>query len=265
MKQFRLPLVAIVASLMMVCGCTRNSAGRTRAETEAVTLHVAAASDLQLVLPELIEAYRALAPGVTIVPVPGSSGQLAQQVKAGAPFDLFLAANEAYVRDLATEHYILAGSIRPYAVGSLVVAVRDDLATPFGTLADLTKPGVKRVVIANPETAPYGAAARQALRNAGVWDAIGPKLVIAESVRQALTYVETGDAEAGLVGRAGARASRVRSVEVDPKLYDPLVQALGVVARTEHAEAAEAFARFIVSDAALKVFSTHGFQRPRGK
>jgi molybdate transport system substrate-binding protein len=116
------------------------------------------------------------------------------------------------------------------------------------TLADLARPEVKKVALANPDTAPYGAAAKPALQKAGLWDALGRdrKIAQSETVRQALQYVQTGNAEAGLVGRAIARVPEVRVVEVDPGLYDPIVQSLGIVAQTKQPEAAERFARFVL-------------------
>jgi molybdate transport system substrate-binding protein len=264
LSRLALILTTAIGTNALAVGCARVPVPQYGGTGGEVTLHVAAASDLQVVLPALIDRYRAEAPGVKVVPVFGSSGQLAEQVKAGAPFDLFLAANEAFVKDLATENSIVPASIRPYALGSLVLASRSDLGAPVESPADLTKTAVKTVSIANPDVAPYGAAARQALKKAGLWETLKHKLVTAESVRQALTYVETGDADAGFASKALVNNEKVRAFDVDPSLYDPIVQTLGVVARSEHAEAAEAFARFLVGDASHAVFASHGFKRPGG-
>jgi molybdate transport system substrate-binding protein len=255
--------LAVAAWFGGCSGVDPTEGARPKAEGK-VTLHVAAASDLRAVLPVLIDRYKAKAPGVEVVATFGASGQLAEQVKAGAPFDLFLAANRAFARDLATEHYLDPDSVRPYAVGSLALVVSRDAGagTAVSGLADLAKPEVKKVAIANPKTAPYGFAARQALERAGLWDRIEPKVVIAESVRQALQYVQTGNAEAGLVGRAISDVPEVRSLDIDPALYDPIEQNLGVVARSPNAEAAKAFAAFLVGDEAQGVFAAHGFKRP---
>ena len=109
--------------------------------------------------------------------------------------------------------------------GSLVLAVYHELGDTVGTLDDLTKPEVKKIALANPATAPYGKAGKQALERAGLWDKLQPKIVMAESVGQALIYAQKGDAEAALVGRAIAAVPEIRAVEVDPKLYDPIIQA----------------------------------------
>lgn len=227
-------------------------------------VHVAAASDLRQALQALIRRYRAEAPGVTVVPTFGASGQLAEQIRAGAPFALFLAANEGFVRGLAEEGLIDLDSIRPYAIGSLTLVVSRDAGAPVKSLADLAGPSVKKVAIANPETAPYGAAARQALRRAGLWDTLGPRLVIAESVRQALQFVQTGNAEAGLVGRAISDVPEVSAVAVDPALYDPIVQSLGIVSKAPRTAEARAFARFVLGPLGRETLVTHGLNPPSG-
>jgi molybdate transport system substrate-binding protein len=245
-------------------GCGRSDrVVHTDDVTPSVTVvDVAAASDLQAVLPVLIARCKPVSTGVVVVPTFGASGQLAEQVRAGAPFDLFLAANRAFVRDLAAEGVIDPNSVRDYAVGSLVLVVPRDSGANISGFADLVRPEVKKVAIANPATAPYGAAAKQALQRAGLWDELASKLVIADSVRQALQYVQTGNAEAGLVGRAISGVPEVRSVVVDPLLYDPIVQGLGVVAKSPHRQEAEVFARFLLGDEARKVFEDYGFKRP---
>jgi molybdate transport system substrate-binding protein len=227
-------------------------------------VRVAAASDLQETLPALIERFGAVEPGVEVVPVFGASGQLARQIEGGAPFDVFLSANRDYVERLAAAKVIDRTTVRPYAVGTLVLVVGPATKQPVAGLADLARPEVKVVAIADPETAPYGAAARQALRKAGLWESLGPKLAVAGTVRQALQYVETGNAEVGLVSRSIAGVPGVRVIEIDPATYDPIVQALGVVARTSHRGAAEAFAGFLRSEAGRAVLRSHGFQLPDG-
>ena len=128
--------------------------------------------------------------------------------------------------------FIKPGSVHRYARGSLVLAVYHELGDKVQSLDDLTRPEVKKIALANPAIAPYGKAGKQALESAGLWDQLQPKIVIAESVRQALLYAQKGDAEAALVGRAIANVPEVRSVEVDAQLYDPIIQALGIVAAT---------------------------------
>ena len=227
----------------------------------AEPLRVAAASDLQAALPEVVAAFRA-ASGVTVEASFGPSGQLAEQVRQGAPVDVFLAANRRYVDDLGRSGDLKPDSVRAYAVGSLVLAVRSESTGMVRSLGDLAKPEVKRVAIANPEVAPYGAAAKQALRRAGLWAAVEPKLAVAGSVRQALEAVRAGDAEAGLVGRALVGGEAVAVVDVDASLYDPIVQGMGIVAGSRRPGDAAKFAAFLVGDAGQAILARRGFAPP---
>jgi molybdate transport system substrate-binding protein len=125
-------------------------------------------------------------------------------------------------------------------------------------LPDLTKPEVKHIAIANPELAPYGFAAKQALERAGL-TAVTPKLVQAESIRQALQFVQTGNAEVGLVAHSVADVPEVQRMDLDRTLYDPIVQYLGIVSRTENPEAARKFADFLLGDEGRKLLGSFGF------
>ena len=205
---------------LAIAGCER---------AERAPLRIAAASDLQLALPKLADRFQA-STGIKASLTFGASGQLAEQIKQGAPFDVFLSANEVFVRDLAAGGLIKPGTVQRYARGSLVLAVYRSVEGKVQSLDDLKRPEVKKIALANPAIAPYGKAGKQALQKAGLWDELQPKIVIAGSVRQALLYAQKGDAEAALVGRAIVNVPEVRPVEVDNELYDPIIQALGIVA-----------------------------------
>jgi molybdate transport system substrate-binding protein len=221
-------------------------------------LRIAAATDLQAVLPKLADHFQTRTSIATSL-IFGASGQLAEQIKGGAPFDVFLAANQAYVRGLVDAQLIDADSARPYARGSLVLAVYRDLRAEVSTLKDLTKPAVKKIALANPAFAPYGKAAKQALERAKLWNELEPKFVVAESVRQALVYVQRGDAEAGLVGRAISRVPEIRVFEVDSQLYDPIVQALGVLTASKRLQDARRFAEFVLREEGQGILKEFGF------
>jgi molybdate transport system substrate-binding protein len=222
---------------------------------------VAAASDLQGVLPELMPTFEA-AHAVDVTAVFGASGQLAEQLKQGAPYDVFLSANRVYVQDLAAQGVIEPDTVRAYAQGKLVLVVNRASGVRVQGLADLARPEVKKIAMANPAVAPYGLAARQALERSSLADQVGPKLVQAESVRQALQFVQTGNAEAGLVAHSVSRVSEVQVLALDPGLYDPVIQSLGVVARSPQATAAREFTRFLLGDRGQSILESFGFTRP---
>ena len=226
---------------------------------DAQPLRIAAASDLQRVLPRLIERFQNQTP-TTVTPTLtfDASGQLAEQIKAGAPFDLFLSANVKFVTDLAAAGLVEPASVQPYSRGSLVLCLHRAAGDQVRGLADLSRPEIKRIAIANPEYAPYGVAARQALERAGLWSSLESKIVRTNSVRQAMIYVQNGDAEAALVSHALV-APEVRVIEVDAALYDPLIQALGIVAATKQHDRAGALAQFILGGEGQAILRESGF------
>jgi molybdate transport system substrate-binding protein len=236
---------------LTAAGCDRGP------RTDAQPLRIAAAADLQRVLPRLIERFQNQAATTTTLTI-DASGRLAEQIKAGAPFDLFLSANVKFVSDLAAAGLVEPASVRPYARGSLVLCLHRAAGDQVRGLADLSRPEIKRIAIANPEYAPYGVAARQALERAGLWSSLQSKIVRANSVGQALIYVQNGDAEAALVSQALV-APEIRVIEVDAALYDPLIQALGIVAATNQHDRASALAQFILGGEGQAILRESGF------
>jgi molybdate transport system substrate-binding protein len=222
-------------------------------------LRVAAASDLAAALPALAEGFKRET-GRDVEFVVGASGQLAQQIRQGAPFDMLLSADRKFVERLADEGIVRPDSVRPYARGSLVLVVHR--GTKLTDLRELARPDLKHIALANPDIAPYGRAGKQALERAGLWTELEPKIVRAETVRQALQFVQTGNAEAGLVGRAIAGVPEVSVVAIDTALYDPIIQGMGIVARSRNAESAGAFARFLLGDGGQAILARFGFVPP---
>ncbi len=220
-------------------------------------LVVSAASDLQGAFTEIGAQYEKET-GARVAFNFGSSGLLAQQIAQGAPVDLFAAANRAYVDDLAARGFIFSDTVRVYGRGYIVIWTRDD-ALQIQALADLTRPEIQRVAIANPEHAPYGIAAREALQNAGVWNAVQPKLVFAENVSQTKQYAETKSVDAAIIARSIA-GNAGRSVAIPQELYRPLDQALGVVKNSRQEKAARAFADYITSAAGRAMLARYGFE-----
>lgn len=236
---------------LTAAGCDRGP------HTDAQPLRIAAAADLQRVLPRLIERFEKQTATTTTLTF-DASGRLAEQIKAGAPFDLFLSANMKFVSDLAAARLVEPESVKPYTRGSLVLCLHSAVGEQVRGMADLSRPEIKRIAIANPEYAPYGVAARQALERAGLWSILESKIVRASSVGQALTYVQNGDAEAALVSHALV-APEARFIEVDAGLYDPLIQALGIVAASKQRNRAAALAQFILGDEGQAILRENGF------
>ncbi len=212
----------------------------------------------------MIAAFERATPGITVRPVFGASGNLARQIEQGADFDVFLSANLKLVDGLAHSGQVNPASVQAYAIGTLVLAV--PTKSPVTKPADLTRAEIQHIAIANPVTAPYGTAGKQALERAGIWDAVESKIVTAGTVRQAYQYVESGNADAAFVGRASVAAdSPLKILEVDRSLYEPIVQGLGIVALSKSQTESSAFVAFLMGHEGQAVLSTFGFLPPPEK
>ena len=227
-------------------------------------LVVSAASDLMPSFGELGKLYEQQT-GQPVTFNFAASGQLAQQIDQGAPVDLFASADVALVKDLAARGRVLSDSVQIYARGHIVLWTRADSPLGVKAVQDLLQPEIQHVAIANPEHAPYGRAARQALQAAGVWEAVQPKLVLGENVRQALQYAETGNVDVALVPLSLSLASSGRWTLIPEDLHAPLDQALGVVAGSPRQAEARRFAALITGPQGRSVLGKYGFTLPGEK
>lgn len=254
-------LLRLLAALALLAAC--GPPEREAADGAPDPLLVLAASDLQFALPRVAAAFEERT-GTPVELVLGSTGNLATQVENGAPADVFLAADERFVERLERGGHVVAGSRRVYAVGRLALVWREGVAEPAG-LAELAGDAYRTVAIANPEHAPYGMAAREALRAAGVWDAIQRGLVLGENVGQAMQFVRTGNADAGVVALGVAVGQGGLSYRaVDAALHAPLRQAGAVVRGSRRAEEAAAFLEVLTGPAGQEVLGRYGFEPPGG-
>ena len=221
----------------------------------AAPVHVAAAADLQAAFAEAGAAFTAEG-GPPVAFSFAASGVLARQLAQGAPFDAFAAANEAFVDDAVRAAACDGATKARYAQGHLAVWTRGHGPAP--SIADLAHARFRHVAIANPETAPYGAAAREALGRAGVWDALAPRVVYGESVRQALQLAETGNADAAIVAVSLAVASKGAWVPVDARLHAPLAQTAVACTRGKNAAGGVAFVRWLRTPKARAILARFG-------
>lgn len=224
-------------------------------------LLVSAASNLLLAFEELGQEYLQQT-GTPVVFNFAASGQLAQQIEQGAPVDLFVSADMGYVKDLAAKGRVVPDSVQIYARGRLTIWTRVDSKLDVQTVQDLLKPEVRRLAIANPEHAPYGVVARQALQAAGVWDMIQNKLVLGENVRQTLQYAETGDVDVAIIPLSLSVTSSGHWARVPQDLHAPIDQALAVVADSPRQSAARDFAAFITGPKGRDILSKYGYELP---
>lgn len=245
--------------LMVLLGLAAFGPAEVRGQAPD-TLAVFAAADLAHAFEELAPKFERRT-GVAVTLVFGASASLALQIEHGAPVDLFFAANVGYVDRLISGGTLVAGTRTIYARGRLVLAWPRHGAALF-RLEDLLRPEVRRIAIANPETAPYGLAAKEALEASGLWLKLEPKLVIAENVRQALQYLQTGAVEAGLVGPSVSRVPEVSHIPIEERLHRPIDQAAGVGSRSRLARAGAEFLAFVTGPEGWPVMAENGFTRP---
>jgi len=243
--------------LLGASACTPASASSPRGPN----LTVAAAADLQFAFTDLGRVFEAQT-GSKVTFIFGSSGTLAQQIENGAPVDLFASADEEYVRRLAAKGMVVPGTEQPYAVGRIALVASRASGPPIATLEDLLRPGISHVAIANPEHAPYGLAAKQALESARLWDRLQQKVVYGENVRQALQFVQTGNAEGGIVALSIADVPEVSYTLVDLSLYQPLRQLLVVVKGAKQEGLARQFATLVNGPEGRPVMARYRFLLP---
>jgi molybdate transport system substrate-binding protein len=220
----------------------------------AAEVTVAAASDLATVAKPLSEAFEKKS-GHKVKWINGSSGMIARQIEAGAPYDVFLSADAKIVADLRIRQIVEADTERVFSQGRLAIwspkrAFRMD---------QLAGADVKFIALANPAVAPYGRAAREALEKAGLWQSLQPRIVLAESVLQAYQMASTGNADVALVAMSLVNG-QPNAAAVAANLYTPLVQSAAVPAKAPQAEAGRQFVAFLGSAEAKAILRKGGFQ-----
>jgi molybdate transport system substrate-binding protein len=228
---------------------------------EPAQLLVSAAANLRDACERLGPEFEA-ATGIPVQFNFGATGKLAAQIEQGAPVDLLLAADTAGPSRLEALGLALPGSLAVYARGRLVLWWRTDSGLELQSLKDLVRLEVKRVALADPRLAPYGLAAEQALRAAGIWERLQPKLVFAENVAQALQYAETGNVDTALVALSLCRQAQGRWVAVPAELHQPLDQALVLVRDSPRVREARSFAAFLLGSQGQGILRSFGYEVP---
>jgi molybdate transport system substrate-binding protein len=238
-RRVRLLLVIIPISLWVTA---------FRAQTHP-PVRVAAAADLEPVLPELLVNYQRQS-GEHVEASFASSATLATQIENGAPFDVFLSADMALPERIVRDGFAAPGSTaRPYARGTLVLWTRNQSGLGPLNMQVLQSPQVRSVAIANPQSAPYGRAAMQALTSLALVPTVQPKLRTAENVAQAAQFVSTGNADVGFISLTSALTLMAQGhfVEVPRHAYQPILQGEVALKGGANAKGATAFLKYLHS------------------
>jgi molybdate transport system substrate-binding protein len=225
-------------------------------------VRIAGASDLSAAFAD-VGATFIRQTGITPEFTFGSSGLIAKQISEGMGVDLFASANVKFVDDVIAAGRCSPASKYQYARGRIVVWVKNGTVTPPTSLEDLADPRFAKIAIANPEHAPYGVGARQALEKVGIWAAVEPRLVLGENVRATLQYAQTGNVEAAIVALSLSIGSEGgTALEIAPELHAPLDQALVVCGTGPGAEAGAQFAKILASSDGAATMKKYGFVLP---
>jgi molybdate transport system substrate-binding protein len=210
---------------------------------------------------DLAPVYERSHPGITLNFNFGGSGALEQQIESGAPVDVFFAAALRPIDQLASKGLILADTRRDLLRNQLVLVVPSGNIGP-NSFQELAEAKVKLIALGEPASVPAGDYGRQVLESLHIWKLVQPKVVLAKDVRQVLSYVETGNADAGIVYATDARQSRsVRVTSTAPAgSHAPVVYPVAVVKTSHDATAARALVMFLAGHDAKAVFSRHGFE-----
>ena len=196
----------------------------------------------------------------------GASGLLQKQIETGAPVDVFASAGEKQMDDLQTKGLIISETRRNFAGNALVLIAPDQPRISLRSFADLVRPEIGRVAIGNPRTVPAGQYAEEALRDLKLWDALQPRLVLAENVRQVLDYVTRGEVDAGIVyasDMAGTHGKAVIAAYAPKGSHSPVRYPIAVVKETGNRADAQRFIDFVISSTGQAVLKKYGFVSSR--
>ncbi|ULG74331.1 molybdate ABC transporter substrate-binding protein [Macrococcus brunensis] len=235
----------LALSLLLLAGCSNDK------PAEKAEITVSAAASLKDAL-SVIEKNYEKDYDVDIKFNYGASGSLANQIKAGAPVDLFFSAAQSKVDDLVKAGTVKKENQQTILENKLVIVSKSDVKD----LNSLKQASIKKIAVGTPETVPAGAYAKEALTKADTWQDVQKKIVFTKDVRQALTYVESGNTDAGIVYATDAKGTQLKQTDIQDALHSPITYPLALI---KDNQSSHAFYDYLQSDAAKKVYQSYGF------
>lgn len=249
----------VVYTLLILAGLAGSSC---QSDSNQTPLRIATAANMQYATLVITQAFTEET-GIPCEMIVGSSGKLMAQIKAGAPFDVFLSANMKYPQELYNTDYTTAPP-QVYALGKLVLWTNQSGLTP--ELSQVNDSSIRHLALANPETAPYGTAALQALQNGGFYESVQEKLVYGESVSQATQFILSGAAELGFTAKSvmlsGQLTDQGSWLMVDERLYEPIRQGAVLIKKEISGPAAAQFMTFLKSQRVKNILTNFGYEFP---
>lgn len=255
--------LSVLFLVLAAASCKKESPSDSTGAAATGPIKVAAAADLAFAFKEVGAAFTAKT-GTEVKFTFGSTGQLAKQISEGAPYDVFAAANVSFVDDVVKAEACDGSTKAMYARGRIVVWTKKSggVTAPLA-LKDLEDARFVKIAIANPEHAPYGRAAKQALETAGIWDRVQPKIVYGENVQQTLQFAQTGNTEASIAALSLAMVTEDGAYFlIDEAMHKPIDQALVVCKRGANATVARQFTEFVSAPEGRAIMKRFGFLLP---
>lgn len=251
-------LLTLGLTLLPGTGLPAPSAAEPQQHTD---LTVSAAISLKDALDAAKQAYAAQDPNVSLAMNYGASGTLQLQIEQGAPVDVFVSAAPKQMDALESKGLLLEGTRKDLLRNEIVLIVPRNSTLAMATFQDLLKPDVQKVALGEPVAVPAGKYAQEVLTHIGIYDQVNAKAVLAKDVRQVLTYVETGDVDAGIVYKTDAlSSSKVKIVaQAAADSHEPVIYPVAVIKATKNAAAAKAFEDFLSGPQASAIFEKYGF------
>ncbi|MBB3113536.1 molybdate transport system substrate-binding protein [Paenibacillus phyllosphaerae] len=265
MKKQTILGLLLTTAMIGLAGCSTGSdQEKASGAAEPVTLIISTAASLQDAMEDIKLAYHEAHPEVELTLNYGSSGTLQKQIEQGAPADLFFSAGTSQV-DALTEQALVEEST-PLLRNDLVLIVPADRELAADDLTMLESDEMKKIAVGQPESVPAGKYAQETLQNVKLWDKLQPKLVFTKDVRQVLTYVESGNTDAGFVYRTDALASTKAKIvlQVKEELHQPIEYPAALLKDSDHMEEAKQLYDYLQSKEALAIFEEYGFTSASG-
>jgi len=253
------PTLLFCSTIVLATGCSTTGTSKDHVKQKKVELIISAAASLQDALTNIKTNFEKKYPNVKINFNFGASGALQQQISNGAPVDLFFSAAEDKFNLLMQDGLIQKKNETDLLGNEIVLVVPKDSKNGINSFEDLSK--AKKISIGTPDVVPAGKYAKETLQNIKVWNNVEEKMVYAKDVRQVLTYVETGNVDAGIVYKTDAlTSSKVKIIATaNENSHDPIIYPVGVIKNSTHSKEARLFYEYLQNNNSKKVFQNYGF------
>ena len=252
----------IFCFVILLSACNSQQPVNDNKENKKNTsITISAASSLHDVLGEIENEYKKEHPTSSLVFNFGGSGSLMQQIEKGAPIDLFIFADQKKADQLLEKGFAEKDTVTNFLGNQLVLVMPNESSLAISETGDLINNNIKRIAIGTPEIVPAGYYSKQALQTLKLWDTLEKKMVFTKDVRQVLTYVETGNVDAGLVYLTDAMHSKKTRIatHIPDTTHDSIVYSTGLISTSKQKKEAKKFLTFLLTDQAKAVYKKYGF------